>query len=183
MRACCRKVRINKFSTKYGWNVTKNTIFGATILFMYNCTVMAKKCETVTITILLLFLFKLYWSCQHFWVNYFCFLLQYFWQCLAHMPLLLAKFNSSCLCLKLLWIYFSFWIFSRNRLYIIQSFFDLFDHRWSPKITVLTLFLIMIILLRSYLFCRDWHKIEYLPLAMIACIVNFSFIIIIHLGM
>ena len=50
MRACCRKV-INKFSTKYGWIVTKNTIFGATILFMYNCTVMAKKCETVTIIV------------------------------------------------------------------------------------------------------------------------------------
>ena len=53
MRACCRKV-INKFSTKYGWIVTKNTIFGATILFMYNCTVMAIKGETAAIIVILI---------------------------------------------------------------------------------------------------------------------------------
>ena len=72
MRACCRKVRINKFSTKYGWNVTKNTIFGATILFMYNCTVMSKKGETLTIVILLaisVFLIEMPCYLHYEWIN------------------------------------------------------------------------------------------------------------------
>ena len=50
---------------------------------------------------------------------------------LAHMPLLLAKFNSSCLCLKLLWIYFSFWIFSRSRYILII----LYRFTWSQMIS------------------------------------------------
>ena len=81
--------------------------------------------------------------CLYIYLRVFLLLLQYFWQCLAHMPSLLAKFNSSCLCLKLLWVYFSFWIFSRSRYILIilyrfiwsqmisKNYYWLFSSSWS----------------------------------------------------